>query len=409
MMQVVCGVVADWAAGTKSAAYSEQYRNKPLSVESLNGVSVIPIHGVMAKRMNMFQEISGGVSTEQASAEFLSALEDPGVKAIVFDIDSPGGVVNGSFQLADLVYANRGRKPIVAMIDGLGASAAYLLASAADRIIANDAAQVGSIGVVSSFLDGSRAEENAGYKRVTIIGGKYKTAGAPGLSDTESAAYLQAGVDEYYAKLVGRIARNRSVSADVVERDMAQGRVFIGDEALARGLIDEIGGPDAAMLTARSLINGRRTTPPNTMSRGEPRGKDTRMEEQDSKEAVAAQEAAPPAATEGPPVTAEEKTATPVVINSEAAKEVTAHYQAILTACGTLGLTCAEAQAIVAAHPEDTVAALLCAATTAQAKHGKPVAIAANHQDTPNTPTLEKKVQAELDGFAAVRAAQKEG
>ncbi len=407
MMQVVSGVVADWATGVKNTVPAGQYQNAPIKVDTSDGVAVIPIHGVMAKRMNLFMEISGGVSTEQASAAFMDAIHDPAVKGIVFDIDSPGGVVNGSFQLADLVYENRGKKPTVALIDGLGASAAYLLASATDRIIANDAAYVGSIGVVASLLDDSRALANAGLKQTTIIGGRYKTGGPPGLSDKESTEYLQGHVDNIYGQFVGRVARNRGVSEETVETDMAQGRIFIGEQAKTVGLIDEIGGPDAAIDAARALINVKRVSLLNTTSRGEPRGKDTRMNENKITETTgAAQEAAPPLAAERPPVTAEQV----AVSTPDATLAVTAHYQATLAACAGLGLSCADAQAILAEHPDDTVAAQQCAIVTAAKKYGSPIAIATGHSDRPETPTLEKTVEAENDGFAKARkAVRKEG
>ncbi len=149
--------------------------NRPGGYEVVDGVAVIPVDGVIAKRMNLFSQISGGVSTDLLARDFKAALVDPSVKAIVLAIDSPGGTVDGTVDIARLVYESRGIKPIVAYTDGLMASAAYWIGSATDKVyIGNDATLVGSIGVVATHTDMSKAQEMQGVKTTEVYAGKYK-------------------------------------------------------------------------------------------------------------------------------------------------------------------------------------------------------------------------------------------
>jgi signal peptide peptidase SppA len=210
--------------------------------EVIDGVAVIPIDGVIAKKMNMFTRVSGGASTQMAGRDFQQALRDPTVRAIVLNIDSPGGSVDGTFELANLIYESRGKIPIVAHTDGMMASAAYAIGSAADKIyISGNTTQVGSIGVIMTHYDYSQQDEKRGIKITHIVAGKYKAVGTDSkpLSD-EDKTLLQADVDYLYSVFVGDVARNRGVPVDQVLSDMAEGKVFIGKTAVTAGLVDGV-------------------------------------------------------------------------------------------------------------------------------------------------------------------------
>ena len=121
-----------------------------------DGVAILPIEGVIAKRANLFSQISGGVSTELVGRDFKSALADPAVHSIILAIDSPGGTVDGTISLADLVATST--KPVVTLASGTMASAAYWIGSAASSAYITDATTiVGSIGVVATHTDASKA------------------------------------------------------------------------------------------------------------------------------------------------------------------------------------------------------------------------------------------------------------
>ncbi|TYP72343.1 MULTISPECIES: signal peptide peptidase SppA [Nitrosomonas] len=220
---------------------------KPLANENQgyqinNGVAVIPIHGVIAKKMNMFDAISGGVSTQLVARDIRAAVDDPAVKSILLHIDSPGGTVDGTQTLANLVKEASAIKPVMTFADGVMASAAYWIGSAASEIVSSgDTTQIGSIGVVTTHKDISKAEEKSGVKTTEISAGKYKRIASQFSPLSEEAqAHLQDQVDQLYTIFVDSVAENRDVSSDVVLEQMADGRVFLSKEALKRGMIDHI-------------------------------------------------------------------------------------------------------------------------------------------------------------------------
>jgi len=222
----------------------------------LDGVAVLPACGVMSRRMNLFMHYSGGVSTEMLGNSIAGALEDDAVEGIVLDIDSPGGAVNGSFSLAESVYQARGRKPIVALANGLAASAAYLLASAADAVLVNEAGDVGSVGVILTHVDFSKANEMDGVKPTYIYRGHYKAMGNQDEPlDKESREYLQGIVDEAYTLFVDKVALYRGLSPAAVMGTEA--RTFMGVSAVKLGLADGIGELADAVRMVKSEIKSR--------------------------------------------------------------------------------------------------------------------------------------------------------
>jgi signal peptide peptidase SppA len=224
------------------AATGKKLNNSQAGSYVVDGVAVIPMHGVIGKRMNLFTQISGGCSTEMVGNDYLSALNDPAVKGIVLHIDSPGGTVDGTKLLADLIASNRGAKPVISLADGMMCSAAYWIGSAADSINMVDlTTDVGSIGVVAAHMDISGWEEKQGIKTTEITAGKYKRAISQyqPLSD-EGRAMIQADLDQIYGLFVDAVAANRGVGADEVVASMAEGRVFLGQKALDNGLVDSV-------------------------------------------------------------------------------------------------------------------------------------------------------------------------
>lgn len=213
-----------------------------------DGKAIIPVIGPLDKRMSLMQLFFGGSSTEDIRRNFEAAMADSKVGSIVLNIDSPGGSVDGTKELADAIYNARGGKPITAYVDGNAMSAAYWIASAADKIIAPETARVGSIGVYSTQIDASKFYENLGVKKSYIYAGKYKVAGndAAPLSN-EDRAYFQSMVDKYYSLFVEDVARNRGVSTKKVLNGMADGKVFIGSDAFDAGLVDKIGNFNTTM------------------------------------------------------------------------------------------------------------------------------------------------------------------
>lgn len=214
--------------------------NEPKAYDIIDGVAVLPIEGVIAKRANLFSQISGGVSTEMVARDLRAALEDPSVHSIILSIDSPGGTVDGTETLASAVSAST--KPIVTLASGTMASAAYWIGSAANAAyIADGTTIVGSIGVVATHTDVSKAQETAGVKTTEIFAGQYKRIAsnyAP--LSKEGRQTIQDQVDYTYSLFVSAVAKHRGVSTDVVLKDMADGRIFIGQQAIDAGLVDGV-------------------------------------------------------------------------------------------------------------------------------------------------------------------------
>jgi signal peptide peptidase SppA len=217
------------------------------------GVAVLPVYGVLAKRMNLMMEISGGTSTELLARDFNKALNDPQVKAIFLDVDSPGGSVNGIQGLANLILTARGHKPVIAFADGQMTSAAYWISAAADMVVAQETAQVGSIGVIAMHYDRSEMDQKLGVKRTAIYAGKYKRAGGDEQPlAAEDREYLQDIVDDFYTIFLEGVAQARGLDSETVHKKMGDGRIFVGKKALKAGLIDQIGNFDEALALARA-------------------------------------------------------------------------------------------------------------------------------------------------------------
>jgi signal peptide peptidase SppA len=219
--------------------------NEPKGYDIQDGVAVLPLEGVIAKRANLFSQISGGVSTELVGRDFKSALNDPAVHSIILAIDSPGGTVDGTISLAELVAASD--KPVVALASGTMASAAYWIGSAANSVYITDATTiVGSIGVVTTHTDVSKAQAASGVKTTEIAAGKYKRIASSYEPLTkEGRQTIQDQVDYTYALFVDAVAKQRGVSTDKVLSDMADGRIFIGQQAIDAGLVDGVSTLDA--------------------------------------------------------------------------------------------------------------------------------------------------------------------
>lgn len=253
-MRHVRGESIDIAALEAQAGKPYKSESKGYTIDE-GGVALLQIDGVVAKKMNLFSRISGGTSTSLIGRDFSEAMNDKSVRGIVLAIDSPGGTVDGTPELADLIFGARGNKPIVAYSDGTMASAAYWFGSSADEImISSEVVQTGSIGVVAQHVDVSVAEEKRGIKTTEIYAGKYKRIASQysPLSD-EGRAYIQDAVDHSYSVFVDSVAKNRGTTAEDVLGRMADGRVFNGSQAITAGLVDSVGTLSAAINRVREL------------------------------------------------------------------------------------------------------------------------------------------------------------
>lgn len=219
-------------------------RNDP-GYDLAGNVAVIPVHGTLVQKTGALRPQSGMTGYDGLRQAFLTALEDSKVQAIVLDVDSPGGEVAGCFDLVDTIYAARGTKPIHAILAESAYSAAYALASAADRITVPRTGGTGSIGVICMHVDWSQALTEAGLKVTFIQYGDRKADGHPEIPlSKEARASFQQQIDTMGDLFVETVARNRNIAASKV-RD-TEAATYLGSAGVEQGLADQVAAPDAA-------------------------------------------------------------------------------------------------------------------------------------------------------------------
>lgn len=210
----------------------------------IDGVAIIPIRGVL------FQGGWGSywsTGYDWIRRGFLAAVADPEVRAIVLDVNTPGGEVAGCFDLADTIYAARGTKPIAAILAENAYSAGYALASSADpgRIYVPRTGGTGSIGVIWMHVDWSAALTECGIKVTFFTYGQRKADGHPEIPlSKEARTRFQADVDTMGDLFVETVARNRILPAAKVRG--TQAATYLGQQGVDLGLADAVMAPDAA-------------------------------------------------------------------------------------------------------------------------------------------------------------------
>jgi signal peptide peptidase SppA len=203
-------------------------------------VATIPIRGAISQD-DPWSAYFGETSVKMITDNFRSALANEDVKKIVFDVSSPGGYIWGIEALSDEIYAARDKKEIVAYTGQMAASAAYWIASAASKVYAgSETSEVGSIGVYLAHFDYSEALGKMGVKVTEVTAGEFKGIGSPYTPlDATDKKLLQNDVNHVYGRFVGAVARNRGMAEAEVLKS-ANGLVFFGSDAKAKGLIDGI-------------------------------------------------------------------------------------------------------------------------------------------------------------------------
>lgn len=223
----------------------EAERGKPLNntrtARVRDGVATIPVVGPIFRYANLFTSVSGATSFQSFATDFNQALKDTDVEAIVIDINSPGGTVDGTNETAQMIRAAVGKgKPIVAFASHVMASAAYWIGSAAEWIVAEETTLVGSIGVRASYLDTKDREKAMGIKRHEIVSSQSPLKQLDPSAD-EGRSALQARVDSVAQLFVDAVAQQRGVSALKVMNEFGRGDVLLAAAAKSVGMIDAIG------------------------------------------------------------------------------------------------------------------------------------------------------------------------
>ncbi|WP_265035200.1 MULTISPECIES: S49 family peptidase [unclassified Wolbachia] len=234
------------------------FKNIKHSIKSnVERTAIIPIHGILTKKPGAFDVFLGMTSYEQIEEQITQALADSSIETIILEIDSPGGEVNGIFDLADFIYESRAKKRVVALANDDAYSAAYAIASSAEKIFLTRTSGVGSIGVIASHIDQSRFDEKQGIKYTTIFAGSRKNDLNPHEPiNSEGLKSLREEIDRLYEMFVQLIARNRNLSIEAIKSTEAG--LYFGEKAVEIGLADGI-----TILTEFKSINKNRSTTMN--------------------------------------------------------------------------------------------------------------------------------------------------
>jgi ClpP class serine protease len=236
------------------------------------GIAVVPVLGVLTARADWFTTLCGWTTYEGLAAIFDSAEREPRVKAILMDIESPGGEAAGMIDIAERIMAARSSKPVWAVANGYAFSAAYAIAGSAELLLVPRLCQVGSIGAVSIHCDQSGADSLAGERYTAIYAGARKVDGwghAPLSEDARGA--IQASVDycrTAFANLIGRQGRMTAKAAMATEAG-----VYHDQEAVNAKLADRVGTFEDALAELTERAGGTQSrmrafnTPPGARKR----------------------------------------------------------------------------------------------------------------------------------------------
>lgn len=220
------------------------------------GVMIIPVVGGLVHRGDSMDAMSGVESYTHLNNVIIRALKDQDCKAILLDIDSPGGEAGGCFELADSLLDARKVKPIWAVANVSACSAAYAIGCSASKFFATPMASVGSVGVVWMHVDISKAMAREGIVTSLIFAGEHKTDGNPFEPlPKDVRADCQASVDHTYGLFVDLVAARRPIKADAIRATEA--RVYRGDEAARLNLVDGVMSLQAALVELEDSVSSR--------------------------------------------------------------------------------------------------------------------------------------------------------
>jgi len=254
------------AVAPKASALDDLFAATTEQAMTIRGsTAIIPVRGVLARYAD---QVNGacqpaGRSAESLQADLRAAAADQGITQVLLAIDSPGGAVAGTAETADLIRSlSASGKKVTAFIDGMAASAAYWLASQADEIVASaPTALAGSIGVVTGYVDGSRAQEDRGYKVHVIRSTPLKAVGAMNAGiDSAQLASVQRLIGDLHGAFASAVQMGRGLD-DAETAAATTGEIFTAARAQTLGLVDRIMSLDALLIELTGSPAGESTAP----------------------------------------------------------------------------------------------------------------------------------------------------
>ncbi|MBP2291038.1 S49 family peptidase [Azospirillum rugosum] len=246
----------------------------------VNGVAVIPVIGELVHRGASLRPLSGMCSYQAIDDAVVSALNDGGIRELVFEYDTPGGQADGCLDLSERLRGYRGVKPMTAVINVRATSAGIALASSCDKVFITKSGFAGSIGVVAYHTDISRLLDEKGVKITYLYAGARKIDGAPELPLSDEAfAEFQKRIDLQYDRFCEVVAANRAHAGLTVDAVRAtEARIYLGGEAIDAGLADGFSTLEDVISMAET-----RTSVPGARLSGASGGTETSMQAGDDK------------------------------------------------------------------------------------------------------------------------------
>jgi signal peptide peptidase SppA len=247
-LEVILGVLAPRLNGSVSEPVNPEADPAPPISITVERIAVVSVIGTLVSRSGYLDAASGLQSYGEISDALASAMDDPTVCGVILDVDSPGGEVGGLFDLVEQIQAARSAstKPFWAVANESALSAAYAIASTADRLYVTRTGEVGSIGVVAVHVDESGADTKAGLAWTFVFAGDRKVdANAHEPLSERARAAIQADVDRLYGEFCALVAANRGLTGEAVRGTNAA--IYRGELAIRAGLADRLGTLDLAI------------------------------------------------------------------------------------------------------------------------------------------------------------------
>jgi signal peptide peptidase SppA len=247
-LEVILGVLGARFAGGPVEPIDPAVDQAPLTSITVERIAVVSVIGTLVSRSGYLDASSSLLSYADIGDAIALAMDDPSVRGVILDVDSPGGEVGGLFDLVERISAIKSAsgKPLWAVANEAALSAAYAIASASDRLYVTRTGELGSIGVVAVHVDESGADAKAGLSWSFVFAGDQKVDGnAHEPLSQRARATIQADVDRLYAEFCGLVATNRGLTAETVRATHAA--VYRGELAVRAGLADRVGTLDAAI------------------------------------------------------------------------------------------------------------------------------------------------------------------
>lgn len=241
MLEAIAEIVENHATGQVDAAMVSRFQSNPTPMTVERGIAIVPVEGVIARKMSLMSAMSGGSSQAQIQRDFNSAMKSS-ADTVALLFDSPGGDAQGVEETADLIYSARAEsKLVIGCVMGQCCSAAYWLASQCDMIMASKDSLVGSIGVITKVTDTSRMEKNAGIDTHVIRSGVNKSVGTGPVTDSQLDQIREIAA-QMFSSFTAGVERGRDMK---LSKDVLSGRIYTGAGAMEAGLVDEIGGMES--------------------------------------------------------------------------------------------------------------------------------------------------------------------